>query len=206
MTITYFGYGSLVNVDTIPPGANVTPGRLKGWIREWRVCGIGTDGHGRCSLTVREKPGAEIWGVLAQEPKTRLEALEQREKRYHKIESIGMHFACEAARQPGPEDLFLFKASPEHRTWGCHVHPILQSYLDCVLAGYFRIWGEEGVDHFLETTDGWHVPVLQDREEPRYPRSVTVAPELTDLIDEKLNKLGVDFFTLKDSHAQRSAD
>jgi len=191
MTITYFGYGSLVNIDTISAGAEVTPGKLSGWLREWRVCGRGEDGQGRCALSVREAPGAEIWGVMAREPRTRLPDLERREKRYVKVESIGVAFRCEAQQQQGPEDLFLFKAAPEHRRWGCETNPILQSYLDCVLAGYYRTWGEIGINHFLDTTEGWHVPVLQDRHQPHYPRPVSLAPDLADLVDNKLKGHGI---------------
>jgi len=191
MTITYFGYGSLVNVDTIPSGAEVTPGRLRGWVREWKVCGTGGNGIGRCALTVRQSAETEIRGVMAREPRNGLKALEEREKRYHKVERIGTAFRCEAANRPGPEDLFLFKALQAHYRWGCEKNPVLQSYLDCVLAGYFQVWGEEGVDHFLETTEGWHVPVLRDRDRPHYPRKIVTTPELADLFDRKLASLGV---------------
>lgn len=193
MTITYFGYGSLVNIDTIPDTAEVTPGRLSGWLREWRVCGQGDDGQGRCALTVRPEKGAEIWGVMAREPRERLSELELREKRYVKVDAVGVSFRCEALQAPGPADLFLFKAAPEHLRWGCDKHPILQSYLDCVLAGFFRTWGERGIDHFLETTDGWHVPVLRDRTRPHYPRPITLDPDLADLIDEKLKDHGISY-------------
>ncbi|MEE4012498.1 gamma-glutamylcyclotransferase [Roseibium sp. FZY0029] len=191
MTITYFGYGSLVNVDTIPPGVEVTPGVLHGWVREWKVCGEGENGQGRCALTVREQEGMRIMGVMAREPKTRLAELELREKRYLKVEAVGNAFRCDAAMQPGPDELFLFRAAPEHCRWGTDTHPILQSYLDCVLAGFFRFWGEAGIDHFLETTDGWHVPVLPDRARPQYPRKIMLDPELADLIDSKVKALGV---------------
>lgn len=196
MTITYFGYGSLVNIDTIPADAEITPGRLSGWVREWKVCGEGADGQGRCALTVREAEGSEIWGVMAREPLTRLAELEEREKRYLKVVSVGAAFRCEAAQRPGPQDLFLFRAAPEHNRWGTDTYPILQSYLDCVLAGYFRIWGEAGINHFLVTTDGWHVPVLKDREQPRYPRAVALNPELADLIDAKLRDHGIGYLPI----------
>lgn len=193
MTITYFGYGSLVNVDTVPANTRVTPGKLHGWMREWRVCGTGSDGQGRCALTVRENKGSEIWGVLATEPRARLGELEQREKRYRKVERIGSAFRCEARGSQGPDGLFLFKASPEHHRWGSETHPILQSYLDCVLAGFFQVWGEQGIDHFLETTDGWHVPVLKDRSRPHYPRRIELTSDLADLIDGKLSDFGITY-------------
>ncbi|TYC63402.1 gamma-glutamylcyclotransferase [Rhodobacterales bacterium] len=193
MTFTYFGYGSLVNIDTIPAGVDVTPGRLANWKREWKVCGTGENGLGRCALTVREAPGSEIRGVVAREPLSGLGALREREKRYDIVEGISAAFQCEALGNPGPEGLFLFRASAPHYMWGTDTHPILQSYLDCVLAGYFRIWGEEGIDHFLETTDGWQVPVLADRSAPHYVRSVILSDELADLIDGKLRQLGVSY-------------
>lgn len=195
MTFTYFGYGSLVNADTIPAGTEVTPGRLKGWKREWRVCGTGENGLGRCALTVREDPGCEIRGVAVREPLSGLAALQAREKRYEMVEGIGSVFRCDAAGRPGSEGLFLFRASAPHYRWGTQTHPILQSYLDCVLAGYFRLWGEEGIDHFIETTDGWQVPVLADRHAPHYVRSVVLTAELADLIDGKLRSLGIQYLT-----------
>lgn len=197
MTITYFGYGSLVNLDTIPPDAIATPGVLKGWVREWRVCGMGEDGQGRCALSVREDPENEIRGVMVREPRSRLKDLEKREKRYRKVEAIGSSFRCDAEQKNGPGDLFVFVAAPEHYGWGTESHPILQSYLDCVLAGFYRFWGEEGVEHFLETTDGWHVPVLQDRHIPAYPRAVTLPAEIRVFIDDATARHGLDFMEMK---------
>ncbi|PVB63341.1 gamma-glutamylcyclotransferase family protein [Labrenzia sp. 011] len=202
MTITYFGYGSLVNIDTIPAATQVVPGVLHGWRREWKVCGEGEDGLGRCALSVREDEGSEIRGVMAREPRAGLKKLELREQRYHKVEGIGAAFRCDAAHQPGAGDMFLFRASPDHHRWGTDSHPILQSYLDCVLAGYYRIWGEEGIDHFIRTTDGWHVPVLQDRDSPRYPRKIVPDPDLACLIDRKLAALAVRYLTAEDQRRE----
>lgn len=183
MTITYFGYGSLVNADTIPADARVTPGRLTGWVREWRVCGMGGDGQGRCALSVREEPGSEIRGVMVREPRSRLMELEKREKRYRKVEAVGDAFRCDEEQAKGPGDLFVFVGTEEHKHWGTETHPILQSYLDCVLAGFFSLWGEEGIEHFLDTTDGWHVPVLRDRQNPAYPRAIVLPDHLRQKID-----------------------
>ncbi|WP_420410948.1 gamma-glutamylcyclotransferase family protein [Roseibium sp.] len=196
MMITYFGYGSLVNASTVPEAAELVPGRLKGWVREWRVCSVWENGQGRCALSVRQDPDAEIWGVMTREQKTRLDALEKRESRYEKIGRIAGSFRCEAEQKPGPEDLFLFKATPENERWGCAQHPILQSYLDCVLAGYHQIWGEEGVEHFFDTTDGWHVPVLPDRRKPLYPRAVDIEPALLRLFDDRAGMRDIRLLTV----------
>ncbi|GAA0782890.1 gamma-glutamylcyclotransferase [Roseibium denhamense] len=193
MTITYFGYGSLVNASTVPAGAEIIPGRLSGWVREWRFCGMWENGQGRCALSVRRQPGAEIWGVMTREQPSRMGALEKRESRYEKISEIAQDFRCEAEKKPGPDDLFLFKATLENERWGCQVHPILQTYLDCVLAGFFQIWGEAGIRHFLQTTDGWHVPVLNDRSTPHYPRAVRLERDLEALIDDMLEPLNLTY-------------
>ena len=197
MKINYFGYGSLVNRDTVSEQADHTPGSLTGWVREWRVCGIarGTENTslGRCSLTVRAEPGSEILGVLLSEPVAGLPALEAREKRYEKVHGMGERFQCVALGEPGPSEMFVFQARPEHRRWGCDTYPILQSYLDCVLAGYFRIWGAQGLRHFFETTDGWHVPVLRDRDAPVYRRAIKLEPDLRTLIDNELKGRGIRF-------------
>ena len=195
MTISYFGYGSLVNSATLPETAQVTPGRLDGWVREWRIRGSNQTGRGVCSLSVAPEEDAKIRGVLATEPKHGLAKLELREWKYDRIDGVGGAFRCDLENLPGPDDMFLFRSKPEHNDWGDADHPILQSYLDCVLAGFHALWGEEGVVHFLETTRGWHVPILADRGEPVYPRAIRLDAVMTEMIDDHLAGLKVRYLT-----------
>jgi len=191
MTISYFGYGSLVKASTLGKEARIVPGQLTGWVRAWRVRGLGQSGHGVCVLTVRAGGDQTIDGVMAVEPRHRLPDLEQREHKYDRVDGIGGKFRCDASGKAGPNDMFLFQAKNEHAAWGDEDHPILQSYLDCVLAGYFEIWGWEGVARFLDTTEGWHVPILPDRAAPRYGRAQVIGPELLEGIDAALAAHGV---------------
>jgi len=63
---------------------------------------------------------------------------------------------------------------------------LAQSYVDCVLAGFARHFGEDGVDRFIASTDGWHRPLIADRGSPRYPRAVALdAPERA-LVDRRV--------------------
>lgn len=197
MTISYFGYGSLVNVETLSPQTNVRPGSLSGWVREWRIRGGNAAIGGVCSLTVTPEKGTEIRGVAASEPRRGLEALNRREWKYDRIEGVGKDFCCDERQSAGPPDMFLYRSKPEYLGWGDADHPILQSYIDCVLAGFFQFWGEEGVRHFIETTRGWHVPILADRAAPRYPRAVDLPPELGALIDDTLDGQRVTFIPLR---------
>lgn len=191
MTISYFGYGSLVNTQTLPEGAQVVPGQLEGWVREWRIWGTTEFSRGICALSVSPKPGVTIRGVLAREPKERLAELDAREAKYHRVAGIGPAFLCDAKKEAGPEDMFLYRSRPEHYGWGSDAYPILQSYIDCVLQGFHAFWGLEGVDHFLETTDGWHVPILKDRQAPIYPRAQIIEDDLLAEFDTRLKNLGV---------------
>ena len=65
------------------------------------------------------------------------------------------------------------------------------SYLDVVLQGFFQIYGETGLKHFFETTDGWDRPIQNDRATPIYPRSRELAPIEKELVDDMINDRGI---------------
>ncbi len=193
MTITYFGYGSLVNISTLGPDTAVSPGMLSGWVREWRIRGANPQGRGVCSLSVAQDDGVSIRGVAAREPRDGLEKLNRREWKYDRVDGVGASFRCDAEGAPGGDTMFLYRSKPEHYGWGCAENPILQSYTDCVLSGFHAFWGEEGIRHFIETTRGWHVPILADRSTPLYPRAVKLKPEVAEMIDDHLSDQKVSY-------------
>jgi len=197
MTISYFGYGSLVNIATLGRDARIVPGQLAGWGRAWRVRGLGHTGHGVCVLTVQPRDGQIIEGVMAVEPAHRLADLQAREHKYDRVDGVGEKFRSAQSGDAGPDDMFLFQVKDEHAAWGDEDHPILQSYLDCVLAGYFEIWGWNGVARFLETTEGWHVPIFPDRESPRYARAQVIEAHLLEGIDDALAAHGVRYLPIR---------
>lgn len=195
MRISYFGYGSLVNTRTLGDEARALAGTLSGWRREWRAwwpVGQATGASGPispCTLTVRRDPECAIRGVLVSEPAERLAVLDKRERRYMRVDGIGAQFRCDTQGQPGPANAFLYEADAEIRRSGTETHPILQSYLDCVLAGFHAFWGEDGVRHFIETTDGWEAPILADRAAPVYPRAQVIEAALLERFDALLAPL-----------------
>jgi hypothetical protein len=65
------------------------------------------------------------------------------------------------------------------------------SYLDVVIAGFLRTFGASGADHFLQTTDDWHVPVLNDRAAPRYPRALSLSSSERQRVDRCLEELAI---------------
>jgi len=195
MRITYFGYGSLVNTNTLGDDARATAGTLAGWRREWRAWWR-ADGDPTlpkvCTLTVARDPACAIQGVMVDESAERLAALDTRERRYTRvIEGVADAFRCDARGAPAPDGAFLYEADTEIRHWGDADHPILQSYVDCVLAGFHAFWGERGVREFIATTQGWHAPMLADRAAPRYPRAQVIDRDLLAFFDEVLKGAGV---------------
>ncbi|WP_321336156.1 gamma-glutamylcyclotransferase family protein [Breoghania sp.] len=187
-TISYFGYGSLVNDSTRPANGVAVPGRLSGWRREWRIAGR-MGNFGVCSLTVRPDASREVAGLMVREDASGLPDLDEREWRYERCELAAGAFRPDNPSLP-PMAGFVYTARAEHYRWGDADHPILQSYVDCVLAGFLKYWGEAGVREFVQTTCGWHVPILPDRDEPFYPRAVKIDTQTQALFDDVLRKGG----------------
>ncbi len=176
-----FGYGSLVNPGTHTYDA-LHPARIPGWRRVWRH----VEGREVAFLTVARDPECSIDGVIAPVPGEDWAALDVREKSYLREPADNVDHDV-----PHASDVRIYHA-PEHlhRPHSGH-HPILLSYLDVVVQGYFRLGGETAVAAFFETTDGWDAPVLDDRETPRYPRHQSLTDVETALVNDALSELNV---------------
>ena len=79
---------------------------------------------------------------------------------------------------------------PENTHTNDGQHVILRSYLDVVAQGFLVEFGESGVADFFASTDNWHIPILDDRAEPRYPRHQSLSLAETELVDHHINLLG----------------
>jgi hypothetical protein len=176
----FFGYGSLVNRAT-HGFAEARAAHLSGWRRVWRH----TDLRPVAFLTVVPDAGAEIEGLIAPVPAADWDALDAREAAYVRAPAAG------DVRHPLPH-------SPEIAVYtipeGRHgapdaARPVLLSYLDVVVQGYLREFGEDGVARFFETTHGWDAPILDDRAAPRYPRHQPLSADERALTDSHLARL-----------------
>ena len=176
-TITYFGYGSLVNRETRPADEAAAPARLNGWHRVWgHRSGANTDRPPSCSLSVEPSAGTGrargIDGVVVTLPIEALPVLDAREWGYERLTLSARDF--DLPEGLGTDVVHVYRSLPEHRLPATPSQPILQSYVDCVLAGFLRLYGEGGLDDFLHTTHGWEGTIEDDRAAPRYPRAVDV--------------------------------
>ncbi len=187
--VAVFGYGSLVNASTLPAGTLSIPGRLSGFRRAWRIAGKTPIGR-TCGLTVEPCPRTTVQGTLVLTPKSELPGLDKREWRYDRHPLGDNAFRPERRDVDIPAYHIVYRVKRQHERWGDAEHPVIQSYVDCVMRGYFERWGVLGVRRFVATTAGWHVPIQRDRAEPRYRRAVRITAEEEALFDRILEEAG----------------
>lgn len=177
----FFGYGSLVNTATHDFRV-VHAARARGWRRAWRHTAL----RPVTFLTAVPDPLTAIDGLIAAVPGADWAALDQREHAYDRVPaSEVIDHAAEGAL-----DIAIYAIPPDRHGPPSEASPILMSYLECVLQGYLHRYGTEGVHHFIETTDGWSAPILDDRAAPRYPRHQRLTVEERDLFGDLLTDAG----------------
>lgn len=181
----FFGYGSLVNRGTHAfQGAQ--PARLRGWKRMWRKTRL----REAAFLTVVPDPACEIDGLLAQVPDGDWAALDLRESAYDRLDAAHQ-ITLPATMQADPPRIAVYAIPPAGHFAPDPDSPVLLSYLDVVVQGYLAEFGEAGVRRFLDTTDGWDAPILDDRGAPVYPRHTLLSPLERELVDDLLSARGV---------------
>ena len=171
----FFGYGSLVNLAT-HAYADPRPAVLHGWRRVWRRTKL----RRAAFLSVVPCADTTLHGVIARVPGADWDALDRREAAYRR------HDVSTAIRHDGPKAATaVYQVNPAHEA-DADDHPILLSYVDVVVQGYLRVHGHEGVAHFFATTDGWETPILNDRDDPVYPRHQALSADERALVDGHL--------------------
>lgn len=176
----FFGYGSLVNRAThdFPQAARA---RLSGWRRTWRH----TAHHPTAFLTAEPAPGVEIEGLVAHVPGGDWQALDAREAGYDRV-PVTPAVAHEVGRSVAVEVYTIPEAKHPAPP---RPQPILLSYLDVVVQGFWLEFGEAGVARFFETTTGWDTPIQDDRAKPLYPRAQVLTPAQRALVDTGLARV-----------------
>lgn len=175
--IAYFGYGSLVNLETLKtPYLSAHPARLKGWKRAWKarpkVAGSFAPIDGLAFLSVEPCPQTTIEGMVIVDHRASLPALDKREALYDRatLSHDDVEFV-ETNPLAANQELFLYVAQPDA---GETTARILRSYLDVVLRGFHGHFGEQGIERFINSTANFHWPIHEDRHDPVYPRAISV--------------------------------
>ncbi len=171
----FFGYGSLVNRKT-HDYENCQTATISGWKRAW----VRVPQRSLSILTAVPSKGGEISGLIASVPNADWAALDEREMQYNRGTVL-------IAAEP----VAIYEIPLENRGVPTDENPILLSYLDVVVQGYLREFGETGVQEFFETTENWHAPILNDRTDPLYPRAQRLTNSETKLVNQYIEKFAM---------------
>ena len=177
----FFGYGSLVNRDT----HDFTPvqrSRIAGWRRVWHRAPV----RPAAFLSVVRDPDATIDGVIAPVPNDDWHALDTREYAYDRV--IVTEAVTHAAKDV--RDISIYAIPPHESAPPDEDHPILLSYVDAVIQGYLREFGEGSATQFMHNTEGWSTSVRNDRDAPIYPRAQVLSALERDFVDDMLVSVG----------------
>lgn len=200
----YFGYGSLVNRQTRDAAEPWFEATLNGWIRQWahqakRPWSLqNSRGSGVCAVTVIERENSSIDGVLVPIASADLPQLDEREAGYHRVMLPMSAFTFH--RQPGglTEDsqVTVYVSNENNNEWANRDTPLITSYVHCVMAGFEDVYGADGLERFMLTTEGWSLPLLDDRHQPLYPRAVALNTQRQSRFDRYLQD-----YALRDNSA-----
>lgn len=186
--IGYFGYGSLVNRLTLRTEIVAAyPARLNGWQRYWRHRPKGAfdrDGINPAVLTAGRKDGAAIDGMLVIDRLENLPAVDVREHRYRRVEIAAADITFYGQGPEIDHPLYVYEADYEADETA--ESRIIRSYLDAVMQGFLREFGQAGLKRFVHETAEFHMPLHEDRLSPVYPRAISLKDEELALIDSIL--------------------
>lgn len=190
--VGYFGFGSLVNKHTLRTSyVGVIPASLKGWRRHWQAR-TDTLEENVALLSIHKDRNCELMGVIVIDLAENLPLVDEREKGYARV-SLNADDVTLQNRQNSdpqlPEELYVYVAHEAHDKPDDGL--LLQSYLDAVMQGFFLNYGAQGVSHFVDTTRGFKRKMIADRDQPMYPRSVSLSQQESLLFESELRRAGV---------------
>ena len=180
MTPFFFGYGSLVNRMT-HDYANAHRASAVGWRRAWRY----TRHRQVAFLTAIPCPDSRIFGLMAEVPGGDWIALDEREYAYDRVGAT--HHIDHTLNLP--HDVSIYAIPEGQHFTPTKEHPILFSYLGTVIQGYLKEFGEDGVQAFFDSTDGWEAPILDDRADPIYPRAQALTRSEKAIVETQMQRM-----------------
>ncbi|MGF1685494.1 gamma-glutamylcyclotransferase [Photobacterium japonica] len=173
-----FGYGSLINHHSrllTGQTEGALPATVSGLQRHWgKVNGnypiaplVASLGDGQCN------------GVLVRVDDEGLACFDQRERGYQRVQLDPAQVVTHLGHDV---DLPVWVYTQSQLTPPCPLSPIMQTYVDTVLAGCLSI-SEQFAKEFVETTQGWHYPFENDRHQPKYGNHAGVEADHLAYID-----------------------
>lgn len=176
-----FGYGSLMNSASRRLTGNTgraLPATVHGLVRYW---GKVDDSYAISPLVVNPGEG-QVNGVLLEIDECALAEFDRRERGYQRIALTAEQITTDADFDRRQE---IWVYVTEQHQPPCERSPIVQTYVDTVLAGCLEV-SEAFARHFVEHTAGWHHPLENDRHAPKYGNLAGVSPSHLSIIDALL--------------------
>lgn len=176
-----FGYGSLINTSSrqlTGQTGNAIPAIVHGLVRHWSKI---DDSYVLSPLIVKQGEG-QVNGVLLEVDDQALAEFDRRERGYHRIELRPDQVASQQTLIQGVPIWVYVKNDIEAP---CHNSPIVQTYVDTVIAGCLEV-SESFAAHFVEHTQGWQHPLENDRHQPKYQNLAGVSAHHHSIIDDLL--------------------
>ena len=181
----FFGFGSLVNTGTHRYDP-VTPASVKGWKRAW----ANDECYEHAFLSVIPDANSQIQGLMAQVPNNNWIELDAREVGYTRRPLHEHDWIAESSpkltMQSKPDDVQMYVL--EGGELAQAAKPILWSYVETVLFGYYQWFGPEGVQAFIDSTVAW-TDIVDDRNTPIYPRYVPAEGRAVDIVIPAIHRL-----------------
>ncbi len=178
----FFGYGSLVNTAT-HDYPDTKRAEVHGWQRHWVPSGQ----RQLSFLSVQPAKNITIQGLIAQVAPLSWDKLDEREEGYTRAPLTAHNI-----QNTNPEKIQMYRADPAGLAGDITGKHILLSYLDCVVQGFLKEFGEQGVTNFFDTTTGWHVKIRNDRQNPIYPRAQPLSASETALVDHHIKQYNIE--------------
>src|SRR5260221_2721452 len=135
--------------------------------------------------------------------KDELKELDLREQGYYRERIPISSLSC--AESIPVTDTFIYCSERSCYREGSPDFPVWFSYLDCVLFRFLEVYGERGVERFINSTTGLHSPVLDDRKCPIYPPAHQMFQDERDSIESIIDRIGVVKILPKQGEAQMSS-
>lgn len=162
-----FSYGSLINSNTRDLTGKIKeeiPAKIEGFIRRWNVH---IDQQNRATFGLENRKDSTCNGVLVSVTEKNLAKFDQRERPEYARKKVSPERVN--TKQNFDKDKSIWVYTPKDPKLADKDNPITQSYLDVTISGCLQI-SEQFTEKFLDTTQDWDKPWLDDREDPRYPR------------------------------------
>ncbi len=134
-------------------------------------------------LVVNEGEG-QVNGVLLEVNHQALTEFDRRERGYHRIQIRPEQIETDISFNPDHEIWVYVKSDPLPP---CTLSPIMQSYVDTVLAGCLEV-SHAFAEHFVRHTIGWQHAKENDRHQPKYGNLAGVQDHHYELIDNLIKR------------------